>query len=622
MPERQRLPVIVSFGGINAAGRASGHGAYLRLVESALDKSRRRRMFASLAPLMGIEPVAGNEHWMLEHTLIRRIEDTHFDVEAVPWNQRLSIGTQGGPIRFTLPRRTLPEPLPEGWVMCSDTGPVVEIEASGEQRLLLPTTRRLEVQAAGQLPTGFDPGRLYNSRNHPRGLQMTVFAASDALGNLGLDWEEVRRRVRVVEISVYAGSAIGQLDPAGTGGMLKSRYIGQRVTSKHCPLGFAEMPADLINAYVLGSMGATGATLGACATFLYNLRNAIADIRSGRSRVAIVGAAEAPVTPEIIEGYAAMGALATDRELRALDGLAGNELPDYRRACRPFGRNCGFTIAESAQAVVLFDDALAVETGASVFGAATDVFVNADGFKKSISGPGVGNYITVAKALAAAGAIVGRDALGAGLVQAHGTGTPQNRVTESRILSETARHFGLQRWPLAALKCYLGHSIGTASGDQVTGTLGIWEHGLIPGITTIDDIAGDVEQGGLDFCRTHREIDPTASEYAVINSKGFGGNNASATLLSPGRTLQMLATRYGAAEMQHWERAHERVQQRREDYEQRMLRGDMDSVYHFDQGVLADNDVTWSAQGLRIGASSIDLALENPFADMSGENGT
>ena len=52
--------------------------------------------------------------------------------------------------------------------------------------------------------------------------------------------------------------------------------------------------------------------------------------------------------------------------------------------------------------VVLFDDRLAMELGATVFGAATDVFVNADGHKKSIAGPGVGNYITMAKAVAAA----------------------------------------------------------------------------------------------------------------------------------------------------------------------------------------------------------------------------
>ena len=54
--------------------------------------------------------------------------------------------------------------------------------------VMLPSTRRFDVSSAGQLPTGFDPGALYASRNHPRALQMTVFAMSDALADLGIDW--------------------------------------------------------------------------------------------------------------------------------------------------------------------------------------------------------------------------------------------------------------------------------------------------------------------------------------------------------------------------------------------------------------------------------------------------
>jgi acetoacetyl-[acyl-carrier protein] synthase len=108
-----------------------------------------------------------------------------------------------------------------------------------------------------------------------------------------------------------------------------------------------------------------------------------------------------------MEGYSAMGALATDDDLRQLDGLAADAPVNHRRACRPFSTNKGFTIAESAQFIVLFDDALAIEMGATVYGAVGDVFVNADGYKKSISAPGVGNYVTVAKAMAAARSIVG-----------------------------------------------------------------------------------------------------------------------------------------------------------------------------------------------------------------------
>ncbi len=614
---RQRLPVIVGFGGVNGAGRASGHHALARMIYSALPEARQRRTLEALGALMGLDSPAGRERYILDHTLIRRVEKNHFDVDAVTWNQRFPTESNGQPVTFDIARKHLPDVIPPDWKVKPSSVTHVNVQIVGQQNFLLPTHREFEVKAAGQLPTGFEPGGLYPSRNHPRGLQMTVYAASDALASIGIDWDTIAGHVPVDEISVYAGSAMGQLDGNGTGGMIKARYNGQRVTSKYCPLGFAEMPADFINAYLLGSLGATGATLGACASFLYNLRNGIDDIRSGRARVAFVGTAEAPITPEVMEGYVAMGALATDKGLRQLDGLAADQEPDYRRACRPFAENCGFTIAESAQMVVLFDDELAMQLGATVFGAATDVFVNADGFKKSISGPGVGNFITMAKAVAAARAMVGERALrNGGLVQAHGTGTPQNRTTESEILSRTAEAFGIDGWPVAALKCYLGHSIGSAAGDQVTATLGIWHHGVIPGIGTIGDIASNVRQSHLAFSNRHRELAPEQQVYAIINSKGFGGNNASATLLSPRSTGRMLQARYSQAEWRAWQAANEVVQERQAAYDDAMIAGRVQPVYRFDHGVLADADVEFGAGGMTVGAHRVNLELESPFDDM------
>lgn len=615
---RQPLPVFVGLGGINGAGRASGHHALRRMAWDALSAAERRTTRAALAQLMGLEDSDQTEQQLLAHTLVRRVEANHFDVDAVPWNQRLAAQPDGEPLRFRLRRAHLPQPLPPNWQVTElDDGQLL-VQVEQGQDLLLPVVRDFEVKAAGQLPSGFEPGSLYPSRNHPRGLQMMIYAASDALGSLGIAWDTLQRRVPADQISVYAGSAMGQLDAAGGGGMLKARYNGQRVTSKFCPLSLAEMPADFVNAYVLGSMGSTGATLGACASFLYNLRQGIDDIRSGRARVVFVGAAEAPVVPEIMDGYAAMGALATDKGLRELDGLGPDQQPDHRRACRPFANNCGFTIAESAQMVVLFDDALAIELGANILGAATDVFVNADGFKKSISGPGVGNYITMAKAMAAVRAILGEQALrSGGMVQAHGTGTPQNRVTESRILSTTAAAFGVEAWPVAALKCYLGHSLGAASGDQVSATLSSWATGLLPGIATISELAGDVVADHLDFSIAHRRIDPEAQRYAIVNSKGFGGNNASAALLSPAVTRSMLQARYSATEWQAWQARNEAVEAASRDYDSAVTAGRVAPIYHFDHGVLGDDDVAVGASRLQVGDYAIDLQLPNPWADMS-----
>ena len=125
----------------------------------------------------------------------------------------------------------------------------------------------------------------------------------------------------------------------------------------------------------------------------------------------------------------------------------------------------------------------------------SDVFINADGYKKSISAPGVGNYLTIAKeAMAGARGLSWRKCFTPSFdfIQAHGTGTPQNRVTESAILDKAAKVFGIESWPVVAVKSYLGHSIAAAGADQLITALGVWSEGILPGINTIDKPADDV----------------------------------------------------------------------------------------------------------------------------------
>src|SRR5690606_41495258 len=106
--------------------------------------------------------------------------------------------------------------------------------------------------------TAFAPGHPYHSRFHPRGLQSTIVGMSDALRSIGIDWERITASVAPDQIAVHAGSIMSQLDENGYGGLMQARLKGGRVTSKQLPLGLNTMPADFINAYVLGSLGSTG----------------------------------------------------------------------------------------------------------------------------------------------------------------------------------------------------------------------------------------------------------------------------------------------------------------------------------------------------------------------------
>lgn len=610
---------MTGFGGINPAGRVSFNHAYRRLVIDALPQDKQDRTFTSLAKLTRQAESSGKDpatrQALLDGTLIRRIEN--WDPDKVNWQSSATIKPASGEaLSFVIAKRQLPDPLPADWQVEPHGEREVRITCP-ETPVMVPQQRTSRVTSAGQLPSGFDPGTLYASRNHPRGLQMTVYAASDAIRSTGFSVEQLKALVRPDQIAVYSGSAMGQLDDEAYGGLLQNPLTGRRPSSKHCALGLPEMPGDFVNAYVLGSVGETAGIIGACATFLYNVKRGVDEIRSGAKRIVIVGNSEAPVVPHVIEGYRVMGALAEDEELMALDN---SNACDNRRACRPFSSNAGFTVAEASVWLVLMDDELAVQSGARVLGSVGDVFVNADGYKKSISGPGIGNYVTVAKCMASARAILGEQALREQTyMQAHGTGTPQNRVTESHIFNELAKTFGMQDWMVGAVKCYLGHSMAPAGGDQLSAILGAWSDGWIPGITTIDHIADDVHHSHLDILRAHREIDPAEYPGAFVNSKGFGGNNATGLFLSPDQTLTMLRKRWGAQGMNAYQRANEQIEANAQAYDEQADDPQTLPIYEFGEGVIDGEDLGLSQNALGIPGftQAVDLDLPNPYEDMS-----
>ncbi|WP_286236805.1 beta-ketoacyl synthase [Neptuniibacter halophilus] len=633
-----QLPVIVGFGGINPAGRASFHHAYRRLIIDKLDPQSRTETLTDLAILTGLTTTADGKYinqngapcdaqelvqtlqtQLLESTLIRRIEKSCFDVEQVMFNRPASLNCGEEGLRFRLRKRQMPQNIPTNWQVTETAPGQFDIEVNGLLEAILPDSKSAPVQSAGQLPSGFQPGKLYQSRNHPRNLQMTVFAASDALSSSGIPFETIASRVAPDQIAVYASNSIGQLDDFGFGGLTKFPALGKRTTSKQMPLGYAQMPADFVNAYILGNVGTTGGALGACATFLYNLRSGVNDIRSGRRKVVLVGGSDAPVTPEVIEGFRAMGALAEDKDLKALDNLTELTADSYRKACRPFGNNCGFTIGESSQFVLLMSDDLAIELGAEIYGAVPEVFVNADGHKKSISAPGIGNYITLAKSAALVRKMLGETALQQrSFVQAHGTSTPQNRVTESHVINETAKAFNIGNWPVAAVKCYLGHSQGTAGGDQLSTSLGTWKYGYIPGIVTTPEFADDVHQSNLHLSNQHIEVGAEGMDAVLLNSKGFGGNNASAPVLAPHVVKTMLSKRYSREQLNAYQDKLEQTRQVAAAYDQAALRGEAKPIYLYDNNVLLGEELTITDQQIELPgyANPISLELNNPFEDL------
>ena len=232
------LPIVVGFGGINAAGCSSFLPMYNPLIIDSLNPEKAEPTFIDLAMHMNLITFENESYFtnagkkintqnilgqlkpiICEKMLIRRIEKSHFNVDAVPFHTRVNLAPKASSFTFLLHNEKLPAQIP---------------------------------------------------------------------------------------------------DDFGSSGMTVSWLKGEELTSTQFFLGLVSMPTDIINSYVLGHVGSDATHLGDGATFPYNLEHAVQDIRSGKGRDSIVGSAEAPITPEIIEAM-----------------LKGEAKPIY-----DFGKNC------------------------------------------------------------------------------------------------------------------------------------------------------------------------------------------------------------------------------------------------------------------------------------------
>ena len=554
---KKPLTVITGFGGINASGRSSDFIGYKNLIFDSLEEKEQLKVLKDLAVTQQKIRPAGKK-WET---------DTGDSIQLNSYLKRNSDGIREDTLVREIDRDLYD---PEGIIL-----------------------DQIQASSAGQLPTGFDPGQFYSSRQHPKALQMTVFGMSDTLGQFGIDWSEILKKVSPDQIAVFSGAAIGNMDYFGFGGMMQSRMKGSRSSSKNLPFGLVEMSADFINAYILGNVGRTGHVVGACATFLFNLQLGKESIENGNARVVIVGGAEAPITPEIIDGFFAISALSDDKRMLELQSQLNEPAnkPDQRKACRPFGENIGMVMGESAQFVILMDEDLALELGAKIYASVQAVASHADGFKKSISGPGIGNYITLAKCVAEASKQLSSKSLkNETYVHAHGTGTPANRTSESHVLDEIAKVFGIKSWPVTAIKSYLGHSMAVAAGDQLNCVLGTWNNGIIPRIHSIKETAEDVFSDNLNFLTEDKVEDPNFYKGAFLNAKGFGGNNASALILGPDFTFSQIKKRHTKKALKLYERKLENTRKSVLKYNENASKGVYKTIYRFNHEVLEGMD--------------------------------
>jgi len=128
-------------------------------------------------------------------------------------------------------------------------------------------------------------------------------------------------------------------------------------------------------------------------------------------------------------------------------------------------------------------------------------------------------------------------------------------------------------------------------------------------------VAEDVLDERLDILLADKSKE---MDVAFLNSKGFGGNNSTATVLSPRVVENMIRKRIGDSDYDAYEKKRETVRVKAQDYDRKALQGDLSVIYNFGTGIIEDHEIVIDKDGVQIDqfANKIPLAFDNPYSDM------
>jgi 3-oxoacyl-[acyl-carrier-protein] synthase II len=255
--------------------------------------------------------------------------------------------------------------------------------------------------------------------------------------------------------------------------------------------------------------GATGPNLTcatACTTGAHAVGESFRVIQRGDADVMICGGSEAAVTPLSVAGFASMRALSTRND-------------DPGTASRPWdaGRD-GFVVGEGAGVLILEEYEHAIKRGATILSELVGYAANSDAYHTNAP-PEDGRGVRRVMQLALKDAGVEPDQIK--YLNAHATSTPLGDRAEARAICET---FGEAAKSLlvSSTKSMTGHLLGGAGSLEAGITVLALRDQIVPPMTNLVDVD--------EACCFHLVRDkglPTSMEYAMTNSFGFGGTNAS-----------------------------------------------------------------------------------------------
>ena len=360
---------------------------------------------------------------------------------------------------------------------------------------------KLPVRIAGEVK-GFDAAAIFGTKEARRGtphVHFAMAAAREAVLHSGLDIA-----AKSTEVGVLIASGIGGLEVIENTTRVLDLEGARRVSPFAAAMALVDMAPGMVSIDV-GARGPNMAVVSACASGADAIGQAANWVRQGDAVAVLAGGTEAGITSTGIAMFAAARALSTRND-------------DPAHASRPFDRDRdGFVAAEGSAVLVLEEREHALARGATIYAELLGYAASADAYHITAPEPsGDGAIRCVRRALE-------RAELGVDDIQyinAHGTGTPLNDLSETRALKNV---FGESAYtvPISSTKSMTGHMLGAAGAFEAMVTILAMRDGFLPPTINLEHPDPECD---LDYIpNVGRAVE---AQLAMTTSFGFGGHNA------------------------------------------------------------------------------------------------
>jgi 3-oxoacyl-[acyl-carrier-protein] synthase II len=383
---------------------------------------------------------------------------------------------------------------------------------------------------AGQ--SGIGPITLFDASRH------TTRFAGEVKGFDPLDWiekKDVKKCARFIQFALAAtamafkdsalaitpdnATRIGVAIGSGIGGFevieRENRTLLERGPDRVSPFFILSAIVNLAAGHVsvrYGAKGPNSAVATACTTGAHAIGDAYRLIQHGYADAMICGGAEASVTPLGVAGFAAMRALSTRND-------------DPQRASRPWDRDRdGFVVGEGAGILILEERERALARGAAPLAEIVGYALNADAHHLTAP-PDDGDGVKRVMQLALDDARL--EASRIQYLNAHATSTPLGDRGEATAIASVFAGY-LEKLAVSSTKSMTGHLLGGAGALEAGLTVLALRDQVAPPTINLDH---QDEDNPLNLL-PHKSV-AMPIEYAMTNSFGFGGTNASLILTKP-----------------------------------------------------------------------------------------